>query len=68
MTPADHLERATELLELATAEIEAAKDGVPAYSLDALRFLRAEIKVTLRRLGNVVRVLRGASDGPRPAA
>lgn len=65
MSPAERLSRAAELIEQAVAEIEDAGDDVPAFSVDALRFLKAELKVSIRRIGNVRKVL---SSGTQPAA
>ena len=57
MIPAERLERASELLEQALQELDAAEPDVPPYALDSLRFLRAEVKVSRRRIENCRRVL-----------
>ena len=67
MTAAEHLERARELGEQMDAEISAAIEQVPAYACESLRFLKAELGVTRRRLLNAARVLGSARTTP-PAA
>lgn len=44
--------------------LEEAKDQVPAYSLSSLRFLRAELKLVIRRVQNVRRVVNQSPDLP----
>jgi hypothetical protein len=60
------LSRALDHLGLAAEELERAKREVPPYSVEALTFHRAEIKVLARRLENTRRAL-GDSNLP-PAA
>lgn len=65
VTPAERLERARELLDQVRDELAAAADDAPAYAIESLRFVRAELGVIDRRLQNAARVLGGT---PRPAA
>ncbi len=57
MTAAERLERAGELLDQAVAEIDGALPDMPAYSIEAGRFLKAEIAVAKRRCENVAKAL-----------
>ena len=63
-TPEDSLARAENHLGRAVDALEEAKDQVPAYSLSSLRFLRAELKLVIRRVQNVRRVVGGSTDLP----
>jgi hypothetical protein len=46
------------LLNELVAALEVAKSAVPAYSLESIRFLRAEVKVIRRRVQNVRKAIR----------
>ena len=64
MTAAERLARAGDLLDQAVEEIGAAAEDAPAFSIDAFRFLRAELKVTRRRIENCRRVIGSGPSSP----
>ena len=57
MTAAERLGRAAELLEQAVAELEAAEPDTPAYCIEPMRFLKCEVKVSIKRARNAAKVL-----------
>ncbi len=61
MTTAGHLEAATIHLDAALAELEAAKDDVPSYAVQAIAFLTSDLRATIRRLENCRRALGGST-------
>lgn len=62
-----NLSRAHAHLTKAVGELEDAIEEVPAYSVEAVRFLRREVQEAIRRLGNCRKVL-GDQNEPDPAA
>lgn len=63
MTAAERLERARELLDQAVAEIDEAIPALPAYCVEAGRFLRGEVAVARRRCENVAKVIGTRKSG-----
>lgn len=61
MIAADRLERVKGLLEEAVGEMVLAESEAPAHA-EALTFLRAELRVALRRITNAAK----AMGAPRP--
>ena len=51
------LGRAKRHLEQAVAELEQSKAELPTYARDAAVLARAEVKVTVRRLGNLAKAI-----------
>lgn len=43
--------------------LEAARSEVPAYVVDSMCFLRAEVKLVIRRIQNCQKVIRGSGKG-----
>lgn len=58
----DHLRQVARLADSALAHLDDAIPGLPAYSCEAGRFLRAEAAVCRRRLGNLRKVLGDVED------
>jgi len=54
---AEKLAEASTAIATAIDALEKAKDGVPAYSVHALAFLKAEVMVAQRRLQNARKAL-----------
>ena len=52
------------LLLEAEVELENAVDEVPAYCSESCRFLKAELRYVIKRLGHIGKVV-GQSDGSR---
>lgn len=58
---------AVDAINTAIYHLEQAEPTVPAYQADGmLRFLRAELKVVIRRLGNLRKVVGDLDDPPDP--